>query len=116
MTQAEIETELLALRSELNEQATRAKSREIEWRRLGLVAKGSSVLASLNRPGVHHFESDDLENPLQWQFSRPARYDEYIYDLTCRSPDANRPGFAQVAATGYRTILTGRVVGGLGSK
>ncbi|MGY4300450.1 hypothetical protein ACVWXN_008545 [Bradyrhizobium sp. i1.4.4] len=51
MTQAEIETELLALRSELNEQATRAKSREIEWRRLGLVAKGSSVLASLTGLG-----------------------------------------------------------------
>jgi hypothetical protein len=51
MTQAEIETELLALRSELNEQATRAKSREVEWRRLGLIAKGSSILASLTGLG-----------------------------------------------------------------
>jgi hypothetical protein len=51
MTHAEIETELLALRSELNEQATRAKSREIEWRRLGLIAKGSGILASLTGLG-----------------------------------------------------------------
>lgn len=51
MTQAEIETELLALRSELNEQVTRAKSRDIEWRRLGLIAKISSILASLTGLG-----------------------------------------------------------------
>src|SRR3954447_10107350 len=51
MTHAEIETELLALRSELNEQVARAKSREIEWRRLGLIAKGSSILASLTGLG-----------------------------------------------------------------
>jgi hypothetical protein len=51
MTQAEMETELLALRSELNEQVTRAKSREIEWCRLGLIAKGSSILASLTGLG-----------------------------------------------------------------
>src|SRR4051794_32862681 len=47
MTQAEIETELRALRSELDAHAARAKARDIEWRRLGLIAKASSILSSL---------------------------------------------------------------------
>lgn len=47
MTQAEIETELRALRAVLEAQASRDQSREVEWRRLGRIAKGSSILASL---------------------------------------------------------------------
>lgn len=47
MTQAEIETELRALRAELEAQASRDQSREVEWRRLGHIAKASSILASL---------------------------------------------------------------------
>lgn len=47
MTQAEIETELRALRAELEAQASRDQSREVEWRRLGRIAKASSILASL---------------------------------------------------------------------
>ncbi|MBR0995558.1 hypothetical protein JQ580_33110 [Bradyrhizobium japonicum] len=47
MTQTEMEAELLALRSELNTQAVRTEARDIEWRRLGLIAKASSILSSL---------------------------------------------------------------------
>jgi hypothetical protein len=47
VTQSEIETELRALRSELDAHAARAKARDIEWRRLGLIAKAISILSSL---------------------------------------------------------------------
>ena len=51
MTQAEIEKELRALRSELHDLTERAKSRQTEWRRLGLIAKVTSVSASLAGAG-----------------------------------------------------------------
>ena len=47
MTYAEMEAELLALRAELDAQAARATARDTEWRRLGLIAKASSILSSL---------------------------------------------------------------------
>jgi hypothetical protein len=43
MTQAEIESELRAPRSELNARAAGANARDIEWRRLGMIAKASSI-------------------------------------------------------------------------
>ena len=51
MMQAEIEKELQTLRSELNDLTRRVKSRQTEWRRLGLIAKATSVLASLAGAG-----------------------------------------------------------------
>jgi hypothetical protein len=46
MTPAEMETELRALRSELDAQVDGTKARHIEWRRLGLIAKLSGLLSS----------------------------------------------------------------------
>jgi hypothetical protein len=51
MTQAEIERELLALRSEFNVLTERTQVRETEWRRLGLIAKVTGVLASITGAG-----------------------------------------------------------------
>ncbi|MBM7486073.1 MULTISPECIES: hypothetical protein [Bradyrhizobium] len=51
MMQSEIETELRALRSELDAHAAGTKARDIEWRRLGLIAKASSILSSLTGLG-----------------------------------------------------------------
>ncbi len=51
MTHAEIETELLSLRSDLAWMVTNAKSRENEWRRLSLIAMATSILASVTGAG-----------------------------------------------------------------
>ncbi len=47
MTEAEIETELRLLSSQVKQLIEQGQSRETEWRRLGLVAKTASVALSL---------------------------------------------------------------------
>ena len=47
MTQAEIEAELQALSSQLKQVVEQQRSRETEWRRLGLIAKISGIISSL---------------------------------------------------------------------
>lgn len=52
MTQADNQTELLTLRSELNELIARAKSRDTEWRRLGRIAQVTCILVSVVGAGL----------------------------------------------------------------
>jgi hypothetical protein len=47
MTQSEIESELRALRSDVDEMVNGAQSREKEWRRLGLISSVSGIVISL---------------------------------------------------------------------
>ena len=51
MMQSEIERELRALRSDLDEIVSGAQSQETEWRRLGLISSVSGVLVALAGAG-----------------------------------------------------------------
>ena len=47
MMQSEVESELLALRRDVDEIVSGAQSREIEWRRLGLISAVSGIVLSV---------------------------------------------------------------------
>jgi len=47
MMQSEVESELLALRRDIDEIANAAQLREAEWRRLGLISTVSGIVISL---------------------------------------------------------------------